>query len=248
MTLSAVTAGDQATAAQYNAIKNHLEGDASSTLAWFLRCTASQNFVVRLSDAGGVQKFSIQDSAGAEVAQIDSNGDLTLSGTFTPGVLQLPTGTAPTPTTEGEMWWDTDDDRLVIGDGASQVLIGATHTTHAGAIVGILDGAGAAIAAGTIIYIEVPFACTITQHTLLADVSGSVTVRIWKDTYANYPPLAADDISNGGTAISTATKAQDATLTSWTTSISAGDIIAMEVQNIATTITRVTSVLKVTKT
>ena len=127
MTLSAVTAGDQATAAQYNAIKNHLEGDASSTLAWFLRCTASQNFVVKLSDAGGVQKFSIQDSAGAEVAQINSNGDFTLSGTFTVGALQLPTGTAPTPTADGEMWWDTDNDRLVIGDGASQVLIAATH-------------------------------------------------------------------------------------------------------------------------
>ena len=127
MALSAVTAGDQATAAQYNAIKNHLEGDASSTLAWFLRCTASQNFVVKLSDAGGVQKFSIQDSDGAEVAQINSNGDFTLSGTFTIGALQLPTGTAPTPTADGEMWWDTDNDRLVIGDGASQVLIAATH-------------------------------------------------------------------------------------------------------------------------
>ena len=35
--------------------------------------------------------------------------------------------------------------------------------------------------------IEVPFACTLNQVTLLADTTGSIVVDIWKDTYANYP-------------------------------------------------------------
>lgn len=111
-----------------------------------------------------------------------------------------------------------------------------------------IDGGGAAITTGQKGYIEVPFACTIVQATLLADVSGSIVVDVWKDTYANYPPTVADTITAAAKpTISAALKSQDSTLTGWTTSVSAGDIIGFNVDS-CSTITRVHLILKVNRT
>jgi len=121
------------------------------------------------------------------------------------------------------------------------------------AIQFVIDGGGSTITTGLKGYLEVPFACTINQATLLADASGSIVVNVWKCTYAQFDaggthPVAADKITaSAPPTISTATKAQDATLTGWTTSISAGDILAFNVDSV-TTIKRVTLDLKVTKT
>ena len=114
--------------------------------------------------------------------------------------------------------------------------------------VGItIDGGGSAITTGVKGYIEVPYACTINQVTLLADQSGSCVIDVWKDTYANYPPTVADTITaSAKPTITAATKSQDATLTGWTTSITAGDILGFNVDS-ASTITRVHLILKVTK-
>jgi len=93
------------------------------------------------------------------------------------------------------------------------------------------------------------FACTINEVTMLADQTGTILVDIWRDNYANFPPVLADTI--GGTAkptISAADKSQDATLSGWTTSISAGDILRYVVSVTDSTIQRVTVSLKVTKT
>lgn len=133
---------------------------------------------------------------------------------------------------------------VLTAGGASTAPAYAANVSSVGAI---LDGGGAAIAANTIVYVRVPFACTINEFTILADQSGSITVKVYKDTYANYPPIAADDISNGGLAVTTATKATDTTLTSWTTAIAAGDVLAFTNTTLATSVTRVTCQLKVTK-
>jgi len=112
----------------------------------------------------------------------------------------------------------------------------------------IIDGGGSAIATGQKGHLEIPFACTITRVTMMADVSGSIVVDIWKDTYANFPPDNADSITAAAPpTITTAQKSQDATLTDWTTAIAAGDILAFNVDS-CTTITRVTISLKVEKT
>lgn len=111
----------------------------------------------------------------------------------------------------------------------------------------IIDGGGSAITTGEKGHLEIPFACTIQQVTMLADVAGSIVVDIWKDTYANFPPTDADSITaSAPPTITTAQKAQDATLTGWTTAITAGDILAFNVDS-CTTITRVTISLKVAK-
>lgn len=111
------------------------------------------------------------------------------------------------------------------------------------AIVFMIDGGGAAITTGVKGYLSVPFACSITNVTLLADVSGSIVVDIWKDTYANYPPTDADSITASAVpTISSATKSTDSTLTGWTTSLAAGDILGFNVDS-ASTITLLTIAL-----
>jgi hypothetical protein len=81
----------------------------------------------------------------------------------------------------------------------------------------------------------------------VADQSGSIVVDIWKDTYANFPPTVADSITGSADpTITTATKGQSSTLTGWTTTITAGDILRFNVDSV-TTIQRVTLALKVTR-
>ena len=117
------------------------------------------------------------------------------------------------------------------------------------AVIGItIDGAGSAISTGIKGYIEVAYACVIQQVTMLGDQSGSAVVDIWKDTYANYPPVVGDSITAAALpTISGAIKSQDATLTGWTVAVAAGDILGFNVVS-AATITRLHLFLKVIKT
>lgn len=94
----------------------------------------------------------------------------------------------------------------------------------------------------------VPFACTITGWELVGDASGSVVIDLWKDTYANYPPVVGDTITGSAKpTISSGIKAQSSTLTGWTTALAAGDYLEVNVVSRAT-ITNVTLSLAVTRT
>lgn len=98
-----------------------------------------------------------------------------------------------------------------------------------------IDGGGAEIATGVRGWVEVGFDCTITAGRLLADQSGSIVVDIWKDTYANYPPTNADSITSATPlTISSALKSEDTTLSGWTTSVTAGNILYFNVDSIDT--------------
>lgn len=106
-----------------------------------------------------------------------------------------------------------------------------------------IDGGGSAITTGLKGYVSVPYDMTITGWDIFADQSGSIVVDVWKDTYANFPPIAGDSIA--GTekpTLSAAQKNQDASLSTWTTSVTAGDVIAFNVDS-AATVTRVTVVI-----
>jgi hypothetical protein len=112
----------------------------------------------------------------------------------------------------------------------------------------VIDGGGSTITTGVKGDLPVDFNCTIVQATLLGDQTGSIVIDIWKDTYANFPPTDADSITASATpTISSAVKAQDATLTGWNKTISAGDILRFNVDSV-TSLTRVTVALKVLKT
>lgn len=112
----------------------------------------------------------------------------------------------------------------------------------------IIDGSGAVIGTGIRGDLVIPFNCTITQWTLLADQTGSIVVDIWKDSYANFPPTVADSITaSAKPTISSGVKGQSSTLTGWTTTFNAGDILRIHIDS-ATSIQRITVFLTLART
>lgn len=112
-------------------------------------------------------------------------------------------------------------------------------------VVCVFNGGGTALVAGLQAEVQFWDGGTIVGWTLLADVSGSAVVDVWKDTYANYPPVVGDTITAAALpTITTATNNQSTTLTGWTTAVVAGDIFKFNL-NSNTTITRLTLILKV---
>jgi hypothetical protein len=82
---------------------------------------------------------------------------------------------------------------------------------------------------------------TITGWTLvsvdstMAAVSGSCTLDLWVDTYANFPPTNADTITaSAKPSLSAASKNASTTLTGWDTAIVDGDFIVLEVESSTT--------------
>ena len=114
-----------------------------------------------------------------------------------------------------------------------------------GVIIVTIDGDGSVPSTGIVARLSVPKPLTITQVTLLANVSGNIVFDIWKDSFANYPPTVADTITaSAKPTLSGAIKSQDGTLTGWTTSLNSGDTVIINLDSIAT-ITYCTLMLKV---
>lgn len=133
-----------------------------------------------------------------------------------------------------------------------QRIINATAgATPVKGVFGVnVDGGGNVITTGIKGFIRIPVACTITKATVLATdgviTTGTIVVNVWKDTYANFPPTVADKIT--GTTpptILSGVKSEDSTLTGWTTSVAAGDVVAFNVDS-CTVFTKVIVELDVT--
>jgi hypothetical protein len=111
----------------------------------------------------------------------------------------------------------------------------------------LIDGGSSAITAGVKGDLQIPFAATITSWTILCDQSGSIVIDIWKDAYANYPPVVGDSITaSAKPTVTSATKATSSTLTGWTTSIAAGDTLRFNVDS-ATTVVRATLLVTIVR-
>jgi hypothetical protein len=131
----------------------------------------------------------------------------------------------------------------------SQALIGLTAAAGAiGSKVSlnfIVDGGGAAITTGQKGHIRVDFDATIIEWSLLADTTGSITMDVWKDTYVNFAPNSGDSItasakpSISSNSKNTSGPTGTGSLSGWTTTITAGDILAFNVDS-GNTITRAT--------
>lgn len=137
-----------------------------------------------------------------------------------------------------------------IPSGAGEIPIANLSAITDGVINITIDGGGSAISTGIKGDIYLPFACTLTAWTLLADVSGAIKIDIWNDTYANFPPTDADSITNAHEPeiAASGTNAQDTNITDWSgEALTAGSILRFNVDS-CTTITRCTLALNYTRT
>jgi hypothetical protein len=80
MGLNAVAAGETIQIADINDFKDHLEGGAGKTVAYYLKTATSNDFKIQLADNAGAQKFSVEDSDGTEIFRITSDGDVQFDG------------------------------------------------------------------------------------------------------------------------------------------------------------------------
>ncbi len=89
----------------------------------------------------------------------------------------------------------------------------------------------------------------ITEWSIVADVSGSITLDLWVDSEANWPPTIADTIvASDKPKIVTATKANGTALTGWTKAFASGTKRYMYINvDSCTSIKRVTFVLTAKK-
>lgn len=105
-------------------------------------------------------------------------------------------------------------------------------TNLTGMVQFYVDGLNSVIATGEKGDIVIPYDCTVTSWMFFADQSTTTRIELWKDTFANYPPVAGDNVTGTGTqrpGTTATTHAQSSTLTGWTTSWNAGDILRVNV-------------------
>lgn len=132
---------------------------------------------------------------------------------------------------------DNTPARLAIGTAAYKLHVASglpAWTKDYVPIWFIIDGGGATITTGQkgrLPYLLENLTCE--GWTITADQSGSIVVDIWSDTYANFPATVADTIA--GTekpTLSTAQKNQDVSLSSFDTTLDAGNHLVWNVDSV----------------
>lgn len=107
----------------------------------------------------------------------------------------------------------------------------------------MIDGGGSTITTGTKVRWQIPYNCQLISDgtsfwNVVLDQSGSISLDLWVDTYANYPPTNADRISgtlgSNNPRVSAATKAQSATTTNWTLTLAKGSYLFIDVNSVST--------------
>lgn len=107
---------------------------------------------------------------------------------------------------------------------------------------------GSDLNTGVIGYVYCQFGGTITSAILMGDASGSVVIDIWKAAYGSFPPTNANSITAAAQpTLSSQQTSQNSTLTGWTTTVNAGDVLAFNVDSV-TGIAELTVTLLVTTT
>lgn len=143
----------------------------------------------------------------------------------------------------GTSGYDEVNNRLGIGTTSPSEKLEVIGTVKASGLIGItekielrLNGNGFAITTGIKRpYYEVPWACTITKARVFGDQSATATVDILRTTYTDFDagsthPVAGDKISaSAPMSLSAGVKSEDSTLTGWTKTLAAGDVICPNV-------------------
>lgn len=127
---------------------------------------------------------------------------------------------------------------------ATRAKLGVSNVVQ---ICASFDGQGSAVEVGSVAYVLVPFACTITGASILGDATGSAIVDVWIAPIASHPPTDANSVTGGAEIeLSAAAQATVTDFSSWTVAIAANSSVAFRVDS-CSTITRLAIQLQVTR-
>lgn len=169
--------------------------------------------------------------------------------------IQLRRGTAAEWTTanpilaHGEPGLETDTNKIKYGDGLSSWSALPYSTSGSGGGGGggvavpaalnlVFDGDGSALVTGMTGDVVVPFNCTITDYTIIADQAGDIAFDLMASSFASAPPTTSI-VASAPPALSNAAKVRDTSLTGWSTDLAAGDILRATITS-ASTVQRAT--------
>lgn len=170
-----------------------------------------------------------------DVIQRGLTADKPDADTVAPGTLYFSTDTSVTERSDGTTWQTYSSMGVPADVVRRQVTV-------------VIDGGGAVITTGLKTFISLPVAGVWKKWRLLsidaAALVGSIVIDVWKDVYSAYPPALADTITAAAKpSLSGVNKNESSTLTGWTTSFAAGDILGFNVDSVAT-VTKVMLVLE----
>lgn len=107
----------------------------------------------------------------------------------------------------------------------------------------VFDGGGSPPTVASVGYIVAQFSGTIDQWSIVADVSGSAVIDVWKAAGA-IPTIANTIAGSEKPTLSTQQLNSDTSLTTWTTAVTAGDVFGFKIDSV-TTCTRLTVEVRV---
>lgn len=142
----------------------------------------------------------------------------------------------------------TDDDVLYLVQGGNSKQVSLEVLRHLvphtpTAVFG--DGQDAAsLEAGLTCFVRVPYAGTIVEWSLVANASCTCVLDVWKAAGA-LPTNANSIAASAKPGLTAAAVGGSTTLTGWTTTISAGDVLGFELESLSGTPSEITLVLKV---
>lgn len=130
-------------------------------------------------------------------------------------------------------------------NGLSWDNISKRETSSIGARI---DAGEAVITTGYKSSIIVPYDCVIDSVYVFSELQGSIEFDIIKDSYISFDPENSGSIvAASRPTLNNATRSLDTTLSGWTTTINAGDILGISVVSVSG-IKKVVLSLEVTKT
>ncbi len=107
------------------------------------------------------------------------------------------------------------------------------------------DGvSSSSVSAGTKCYVRVPYTGTIVSWSIIASVSCSCTLDVWK-VNAALPTVANTITAAAKPSLSSSATSTSSTLTGWTTAVAAGDVFGFNLDSVTGTPTMITLVLTV---
>jgi len=192
-----------------------------------------------------IRKYLTSTATMATTLTLSSTTHATKGHVAVADPMALLNGTAPTNSPANLIQIYAEDvggsSELKVRDEAGDVTV---LSEPASTVQFVIDGGGGTITTGDKGHLEAPFNCTLTGGHGMADQSGSIKVRVYKDTFANFPPDSSDEIAH--IEITTATNVAHAETTGWTTAVTQGDIFGFNVDSV-TSIQRVTVSLRCDK-